>query len=387
MLLEINLKGQGIVKKSYCAFLLVCFLLLLGACSDEHEEEQEEAAVEENKENLDPATGLFMEFIKENRDSDRVAFLATWNDEPIAEINTDLTMPLASVVKIIIAIEFAGQAEEGDIDPSEMVAMEEVDKYYFPNTDGGAHEAWKSTLKDGEQVSLEQIAQGMMQFSSNANTDYLIERLGLEEINNRIEELDLNNHEPVYPLTASIVIPQKVMEDKDIEADELEDALRDLDDDAYRQIAVDLFEEWQTEALSEAEKEAATALLDMSIQKVWSDRLTHAAAEDYHKIMRILNKKERYSEAFYQELDAIFSVELEDESIVRAGQKGGSTAFVLNQAVYAEDENGNRFEMILFTNDLNLSELEVAAMQMQALRDKLVNEEVFREEVREMLAE
>ncbi|WP_194165695.1 serine hydrolase [Oceanobacillus sp. CFH 90083] len=375
------------MKKSYCAFLLVCFLLLLGACSDEHEEEQEEAAVEENKENLDPATGLFMEFIKENRDSDRVAFLATWNDEPIAEINTDLTMPLASVVKIIIAIEFAGQAEEGDIDPSEMVAMEEVDKYYFPNTDGGAHEAWKSTLKDGEQVSLEQIAQGMMQFSSNANTDYLIERLGLEEINNRIEELDLNNHEPVYPLTASIVIPQKVMEDKDIEADELEDALRDLDDDAYRQIAVDLFEEWQTEALSEAEKEAATALLDMSIQKVWSDRLTHAAAEDYHKIMRILNKKERYSEAFYQELDAIFSVELEDESIVRAGQKGGSTAFVLNQAVYAEDENGNRFEMILFTNDLNLSELEVAAMQMQALRDKLVNEEVFREEVREMLAE
>lgn len=59
----------------------------------------------------------------------------------------------------------------------------------------------------------------------------------------------------------------------------------------------------------------------------------------------------------------------------------------MNQTVYAEDEDGNRFEMILFTNDLNLSELEVAAMQVQALTDKLVTEEDFREEVREALAE
>ncbi|MFD1413558.1 class A beta-lactamase-related serine hydrolase [Oceanobacillus jeddahense] len=384
--------------KKFYTLLFVCLLVLLGACSKDNEDEQEtsqndmeqDEALEENndKEDLDPATGLFMEFIKENKDSDRVAFLATWNNEPIAEINTDLALPLASVVKIIIAIEFASQAEEGNIDPSEMIAMEEVDKYYFPNTDGGAHDAWKSTLEDEEgDVSLEQIAQGMMDFSSNANTDYLIERLGLEEVNNRIEELDLNHHEPIYPLTASIAIPKKVMEDNNIEENELEDALRDLDDDAYRQIAVDLFEEWQEEPWTDEEKEEAGALLDMSIQKVWSDRLTHATAEDYHQIMAMLNNKEHYSEAFYEELDAIFSLDLEDESIVRTAQKGGSTAFVLNQAVYAEDADGNRFEMILFTNDLNLSELEVAAMQVQALTDKLVNEEDFREEVKETLAE
>ncbi|WP_040985206.1 serine hydrolase [Oceanobacillus jeddahense] len=384
--------------KKFYTLLFACLLVLLGACSNDDEDEQEtsqndteqDEALEENndKEDLDPATGLFMEFIKENKDSDRVAFLATWNNEPIAEINTDLALPLASIVKIIIAIEFASQAEEGNIDPSEMIAMEEVDKYYFPNTDGGAHDAWKSTLEDEEgDVSLEQIAQGMMDFSSNANTDYLIERLGLEEVNNRIEELDLNHHEPIYPLTASIAIPKKVMEDNNIEENELEDALRDLDDDAYRQIAVDLFEEWQEEPWTDEEKEEASALLDMSIQKVWSDRLTHATAEDYHQIMAMLNNKEHYSEAFYEELDAIFSLDLEDESIVRTAQKGGSTAFVLNQAVYAEDADGNRFEMILFTNDLNLSELEVAAMQVQALTDKLVNEEDFREEVKETLAE
>lgn len=383
--------------KKFYPLLFVGLLVFLGACSNDKEEEREagsndmeqEEALEKNKENLDPATGLLMEFIEENQDSDRVAFLATWNDEALAEINTDLAMPLASVVKIIIAIEFASQAEEGDIDPAEMAAMEEVDKYYFPNTDGGAHDAWKSTLEDEEgDVSLEQIARGMMDFSSNANTDYLIERLGLEEVNNRIEELNLNNHEPIYPLTASIIISKKVIEDKGIEEGQLEEALRDLDDDAYRQIAVDLFEEWQENPLDEAEKEEAAAPLnDMSIQKVWSDRLTHATAEDYHQIMKMLNNKESYSEAFYEELDAIFSLELKNDSIIRTAQKGGSTAFVLNQTVYAEDEDGNRFEMILFTNDLNLSELEVAAMQVQALTDKLVTEEDFREEVREALAE
>lgn len=113
------------MKKS-STLLFVFLLLLLGACSNENEGEQEdnqndteqEEDLEEkdNKENLDPATGLFMEFIKENKDSDRIAFLATWNDEPIAEMNTNLALPLASVVKIIIAIEFASQAEEGKID-------------------------------------------------------------------------------------------------------------------------------------------------------------------------------------------------------------------------------------------------------------------------------
>ncbi|GGP15969.1 serine hydrolase [Oceanobacillus neutriphilus] len=383
--------------KNSSALLFVCILLLLTACSKGNEEEQkenqnnteqDELEEQDTKENLDPATGLFMEFIKENKDTDRIAFLAAWNDEPIAEINPDLALPLASVVKIIIAIEFASQAEEGKMDPSEMISMEEVDKYFFANTDGGAHEAWKNTLEDGEeQVSLEQIAQGMMDYSSNANTDYLIERLGLEEVNNRIEELDLHNHDPIYPLTASIAIPERVLEENNLEEDELEAALRDLDDDAYRQIAIGLFEEWQQEPLSEEEKEKAVALVDMPIQKVWSDRLTHATAEDYYKIMAMLNKKEHYSDAFYEELDAIFSLELENEAIERAAQKGGSTAFVLNQAVYAEDKAGNRLEVILFTNDLNLSELEVAAMQMQALTDKLVNEEDFREEVRDALAE
>lgn len=383
--------------KKTSALLFLCVLLFLAACSSDNEEEQEDNAndsgqeddsEDNDKENLGSATASFMEFIKENQDTDRVALLATWNEEPIAEINTDLPMPLASVVKIIIAIEFASQSEEGIIDPSEMAAMEEVDKYYFPNTDGGAHDAWKSTLEDEKgDVSLEQIAQGMMDFSSNANTDYLIERLGLEEVNKRIEELDLSNHEPIYPLSTSIAIPKKVMEEKNLEEDDLEAALRDLDNDVYRQIAIDLFEEWQAKPLSEAEKGEVSTLLDMSIQKVWSDRLTHSTAEDYHKIMSMLNKKENFSDAFYKELDAIFSMKSEDDSIVRAAQKGGSTAFVLNQTVYVENVDGNRFEMILFTNDLNLSELETAAMQVQALTNKLVSEEAFRGEVREALAE
>ncbi|MFD1066163.1 serine hydrolase [Oceanobacillus locisalsi] len=380
------------MKRTY-ALVLLSFILLFVACSSDNEEENEDnendaGQKNDSEENPDPTTGMLQEFIKENQDSDRVAFLATWNEEPIAKVNTELAMPLASVVKIIIAIEFAGQAEEGDIDPSEMIAMEEVDKYYFPNTDGGAHDAWKRTLEDEEgDVSLEQIAQGMMDFSSNANTDYLIERLGLEEVNNRIEELDLNHHEPIYPLTASIAIPQRIMEENHLEEDELEAALHDLDDYAYRQIAVDLFEEWQEEPWTDEEKEEASALLDMPIQKVWSDRLTHATAEDYHHIMAMLNKKELYSEAFYEELDAIFNTDLDNESIVRSAQKGGSTAFVLNQAVYAEDADGNRLEMVLFTNDLHLSELETVTMQVQALTDKLINEKDFREEVRERLTE
>ena len=60
----------------------------------------------------------------------------------IALLNEDKLMPLASTVKIIVAIEFAKQAAHNVFSKNEKIALSELAKYYIPNTDGDAHPQW-----------------------------------------------------------------------------------------------------------------------------------------------------------------------------------------------------------------------------------------------------
>src|SRR5699024_11498838 len=91
------------------------------------------------------------------------------------------------------------------------------DKFYLKDTDGGAHPAWLEEMEkenriQKRQVSLHDVAKGMIKYSSNANTDYLIALLGLESINETLESLDLKGHEAIYPLVGSVLVPYKVQE-------------------------------------------------------------------------------------------------------------------------------------------------------------------------------
>ena len=47
-------------------------------------------------------------------------------------------MPVASTMKLIVALEFTKQVTEGKIDSSSFVSINDVNRYYVPNTDGGA---------------------------------------------------------------------------------------------------------------------------------------------------------------------------------------------------------------------------------------------------------
>src|SRR5690625_7415263 len=97
---------------------------------------------------------------------------------------------------MLIAVEYAMQIDEGSLDKDSSVSLDDVNRYYFKNTDGHAHEDWLSILEsEGEiknnEVALHDVVKGMVTYSSNANTDYLIDLLGIDAINERAEELGL----------------------------------------------------------------------------------------------------------------------------------------------------------------------------------------------------
>jgi len=136
-------------------------------------------------------------FLRDNPDRSTIQLVR--NDSVLIARGADRMMPLASTVKIIIAIEYARQATSGDIDPNEWLDTIALEPYYIPQTDGGAHPAWLRAMASagklkGGKVTLREVARGMIDYSSNANSEYLMTRLGLEKINAGFPSLGIVSH-------------------------------------------------------------------------------------------------------------------------------------------------------------------------------------------------
>ena len=132
------------------------------------------------------------------------------NDKIVLAHNEDKLMPLASTVKIIIALEYANQVSKNVISKNELVNLDELGKFYLPNTDAGAHKSWLTDLEQRQliqenSVTIEEVTKGMIKFSSNANAEYLISRLGKENIDSYIKNEKLN-HTPIYPFVSSLIV-------------------------------------------------------------------------------------------------------------------------------------------------------------------------------------
>lgn len=87
--------------------------------------------------------------------------------------------PLASVSKLLIFIEYALRIDAGEIPLDEMVLVETLERYNLPRTDRGAHDRFMEIYpEETTTLPLWDVAtQGMMQYSSNAASDYLLDRL------------------------------------------------------------------------------------------------------------------------------------------------------------------------------------------------------------------
>ena len=69
------------------------------------------------------------------------------------------------------------------------------------------------------------------------------------------------------------------------------------------------------------------------------------------------------------------------EHYLHLGSKGGSTMFVLNNAMYVEDLKGNKFEIVYLMDELNRLESFLIRKNRKSFEVKLINDIDFRKEV------
>lgn len=307
------------------------------------------------------------------------------NGEDMIKYQVEQARPLASVVKIVIAVEYAHQVAEGKINEEEKISLLELDKFYLEGTDGDAHPSWLRDMEtagfiEDESVSLHQVAKGMITYSSNANTEYLMGLLGLENINERVQSLGLKNHESIYPLSSALLISEYTDNNSPEE-------LYEMSDQEYQRAALDIHKELKL-GNNSLKEEASN--LSLKLQKVWSNRMTRATASDYQKLMFDINQGDVFSADIQAVIRSLMEWPMElyesnRDKYNHFGAKGGSTAYILNQAIYIEDTSNNKMELILFTDDLSLLESIKLNQNIDGFLLELSKDQTYLQDVKEKL--
>lgn len=323
------------------------------------------------------------DFIKKNPDRSSIYFVR--NGKVLVDINSDKLFPLASTVKTIIAIEYAKQVGQGKIDAKEPIDLSELDKYYIPGTDGGAHPVWlkdftEKGLIQNNKVSLASVAKGMIWYSSNANTEFLMEKLGLENINRNFVELGLTQHQKLYPIGSAVLLL------RDFSNTELEQ----MSMDDYIAKSFEIHEKLKNGSVDKTVSATSGIWTILSEKdKIWSDRLPASTTSEYASIMKKINDRNFFDKKTQTALDDVMEVYMQNpknhEVFERAGGKGGSTAYVLTKSLYATDKNGNKTELCFFFNNLNTFEFDGISDRFQEFEKLMVTDEKFRTEIFEIL--
>lgn len=329
-----------------------------------------------------------IQHLKENPESSSL-YLAE-NGEPVITYHSTDIRPLASTVKILIALEYAMQVEENKIQKDQRIPLEDLNRFYWKNTDGGAHEAWLEAVKQNggiqnNEVTLHDVAKGMVTYSSNANTDYLINLLGVDAINQRKTELGLTQHEDVYPIGSALLIPDYIQKEGMSEK-ELIKALQNLSMEDYRNLAQSISLQMKT---GEIKANETTFDSSPAVQRVWSDRLIGASANDYGKLLALISNDElppNAAETIRDLMEWPMQLNIENyKKYKHIGSKGGSTLFVLNNAMYVENLKGDQYEIVLLLNDLKFHEHFLLRNNRKSFESKLMNDANYRDEVLDAL--
>ena len=328
-----------------------------------------------------------LNFIKAN--PKRSSLYLAQNDTMLAHLNENAMMPLASTVKILVAVEFAKQAANKIFDQNEMVSLIELEKYYLPNTDGGAHQNWIAYEKQlnhikNDSVALINIARGMIIFSSNANTEYLMDLVGLDNITNNNELLGIKRHTRIYPLVASLYMyqnPKKKSEEYILRG------INSLSEEQYCRYAYDMHKALKYDTVLKSKFRPQD--LTMKMQKAWSDRLPASTTKDYVNVCRVLNNRKYFDSGTYVILAKVLETIMENPAnrqwLAHAGTKGGSTAWVLTKAIYATTKKNTKIEMAYFFNNLTLQENGMLQGWMNNFELNVLSNNAFRKKVAEVL--
>jgi D-alanyl-D-alanine carboxypeptidase len=312
-----------------------------------------------------------LDFIRQNPDD--VAILCyTPGAEAQIEHNADEPFALASTYKLVYLAELASQTDAGIIDPSEAVPLTDVNAYWLPGTDGNAHQLFLDSLPEGQEtVTLQDLADAMIRFSSNAAADYLLARLGTEGFPDLFSRIGLENTDLPTGTYLSLYLAFANHETGEVNMDTLDAAAVAaerqrlealfLTDAGWRDAELD-YQRGRAaqaqQAISEQGYEAWRATYERQAAFFSSDG-TKGSARDMLRVMEAAYQGDTFAEAgkavMQSALGWLFKANPANADVYDAlGTKGGSWASIMTGVWYADPRQGEPLALAVFYRELPL---------------------------------
>jgi D-alanyl-D-alanine carboxypeptidase len=309
------------------------------------------------------ATQPVLDYIRDNPDS--VAFLCATPAGETAH-NADAPFPLASAFKLLLLAEMGRQMDAGLLNIEEEAPATDVDAWWLPGTDGGAHAQFINYFgTDRQTLTLREIAYGMIRFSSNAAADYLTARLGYDGFPALYDLLDLTNTQPVSGTLLGLYL---VLENHETGKAALE-AMTDEQFAAESARLQSLFlndPDWRTFELATLASRSAqaqtadmqTALAEYARQAAYIARFgIQGSPRDLLRVLAAAYGGEVFSaeaQTFMRDtLNWLMDFDRANRNVyAQLGSKGGSWAGVLTGTWYVQPLTGEPLLLAVFYRDL-----------------------------------
>jgi len=287
------------------------------------------------------------------------------NGVVIIDKNSDNLMPLASTVKIIVAIEFAKQVAANKIDQNEKIPLSELEKFHIEKSDGGAQPAWlksinKKGLVEGGCVVLSEVARGMIEFSSNANTEFLMDKFGFDNVNKLIKTLDLKKHEPLYPFVSSLIV---------LRDHSLQD-LQNMGKIEYINLSYEVHEKLKNGTI---DKHTTEKQVPAQKGKYFSKWFVRGTTKEYTSILSKINNRSYFTENEQKYIDAVMRYPFDALEVLYGGEKSGSlSGGVLTTALYETTKDESKVELAIFLDNLTVLQRFMYSLTISKLKYDLL---------------
>ena len=309
-----------------------------------------------------------LEYFKKH--PDRVSFCMAENDCPIIAYQADRKMPLASVLKIMVAIEYIRQVKSRQITPDQTVTLDQLDRYYIPYSDGGAHQHWLEGIhrrqpqpgqpKPGQTVTLAEVAKGMIEYSSNANTEYLMAVLGLEAINRTVLQIGGADHDPIFPISSAGLMGTYLMDTESMTFREMIRRLERMSFDEYASISKEILQKLSEDGRKAFIRRYGNRMsFHRELQLVSSRRMPAGTARLYATLPARLRQLDWFDDDAWRQFRHLMQRPVREGSpIAELLSKGGSSISICNDVLYAKDREGNRLSIAMFIQEPSRKQLK-----------------------------
>jgi D-alanyl-D-alanine carboxypeptidase len=326
-----------------------------------------------------------------NANKPRASVFIVKNDDPLAVLNATKAMPLAQVSNILIAIEFAQQATNGAFDENAFVPLSDVQVYYMPTIDSIAQTNWLQDENDlqnirNDSISLLEVARGMAIYNVNANAEYLLDALGLDNVTNNIKLFGIKHHSTLYPLPASLFVYQNPKKESQKVAVR---KVRNMSDRQFLKQIDNDHESLKTDTSFRTTFNQKDYTVKM--QKLWNSKLPSCTVTDYINVCTALNNRKNFTSITYQILSEILESYMENPEMQKvlkhAGMISGSTQYLYNKLLYGTTLDNKRIEMAYFMNGLTPDESNNIKRWSDDFDYKMLTNNRFRLKVAYMLSD